>query len=49
MPLNTSRMGVSLCPPNEVWEDRRFLMTILIHSPLPEDDFKILKLSKSFF
>ena len=47
MPLNTSRMGVSSCPPNGVVEDRRFLMTVLMQSLCPEDDFRLLKFSKS--
>jgi len=49
MPLNTSRMGVSSCPPNGVVEDRRFLMTVLMQSLCPEDDFRLLKFSKSLF
>ena len=40
MALTTSRLGVSLCPPNEVVEDRRFLILVLSPSAGIEDDFR---------
>ena len=46
MALTMSRLGVSLCPPNGVVEDRRFLMVVLTPGAGLEDGFKLLKTPK---
>ena len=49
MVLTMSRPLVSLCPPNGVVRNKRFLMVVLSHSTGPEDSLRLSETSKKTF